>query len=74
MDTKSVRFSVSSLRPPKPETNPSILTPASSVLEEKVGAYNKIGYKFSWVPLGGAASSLYVKYRIVEDKGAGVSM
>lgn len=74
MGTKSVRFSVSSLRPPKPETNPTILTPTSTVLEEMVGIYHKIGYQFKWAAIGDAAASLYVKYRIVESQGLGSSM
>ncbi len=74
MATKSVRFPVSSLRPPPPNINPSILSPSSVQLNTKIGPYFRIGYQFSWPALGSNASTLYIKYRIVESQGPGVSM
>lgn len=75
MATKSVRFSVSELRPPAPGITPSIINPSSAnTIAEKVGTYWKVAYQFKWPALGANASTLYVKYRIVEAQGSGVSM
>jgi len=75
MATKSVRLPVSELRPPAPSVPPDIIVPSSTtVTAEKVGNYWKKAYQFKWEPLGTAASTLYVKYRIVENQGSGVSM
>lgn len=78
--TGTVRFSVSSLRPPAPGLSASLIQVSDTEKYTQIetskllGSYPLYAYQFRWPALEDAAASLYVKYRIVDSQGPGVSM